>query len=453
MAGQRIVIIGGGFAGAYCARTLGRRLLPQQGQITLINKTNYFAFSPLLVEAGTGALEPRHAVVSLRRFAPKWSFRMAEVVNVDFQKQQVDCRNQLGDHTTVPYDQLVIALGSVISHPQVPGLERYAFGMKSLADAAALRDRAIAMLELADAVDDPQYRQALLRFVVVGANYTGVEVAGEFNAFLREALQHYPRLRRDDIQFILVDRNDRILNTLDRSLADYAMDRLENRGVQIELNNTVTKITPNEVELKTGQRLACHTVIWAAGIAPHPLIAKLDVPTDKRGYMLCQADLRVQGEQNVWGIGDAAVNPDPQGNAYPPTAQHAVREGQHAAKNLIRLIHGQQPKPLIYRSKGMMAPLGRRRAVASVKGFRLSGLPAWVLWRTYYLSKMPSAGRRLRITMDWTLDWFFKRDCVQLGVHGKDRPGQAAQGQPAAKDRGAGDSDSSASDSAQGRAA
>ena len=421
MAGQRIVIVGGGFAGAYCARALSKRGKGGDVEVMLINQTNYFAFSPLLVEAGTGALEPRHAVVSLRRFLPRGAFRMAEVVGVDFEKRVVRCRDQLGGESGVDYDHVVIALGAVAKHPDVPGLERYAYGMKSLADAAALRDRAIAMLELADGMDDAERRQALLHFVVVGANYTGVEVAGEFSAFLQEAVQHYPRVRADEIKFTLVDHSERILNTLDRKLADYAMDRLESRGVEIRLKETVTRIEPEAVTFERGGRAGCRTVIWTAGIAPHPLVGKLDVPRDDRGYMLCDAALRVRGFANVWGIGDAAVNVDPQGNAYPPTAQHAVREGEHAARNLLRVLDGEDATALVYRSRGMMAPLGRRRAVASVMGFHLSGLPAWLLWRTYYLSRMPGVGRRLRITLDWTLDWFFERDCVQLGVHGRGR--------------------------------
>lgn len=420
--GARIVIVGGGFAGAYCARELERKLRPGEAQVTLVNQKNYFLFTPLLVEAGTGALEPRHAVVPLRRFLRRTQFHTAKVEQIDLEKREVRTSTLFDESkTSIAYDHLVLALGSVTRRPDVPGLREHGFGMKNLADAVALRDRVIALLELANGTLDAERRRAMLTFVIVGGNYTGVEVAGEFNEFVTEAIRLYQNIRRQDIKIVLVDHGQRILKALDDSLADYASTRLQQRGVELRLQDTVTRIDKKAVEFQKAGKLAGWTVIWTAGVAPNPLLGSLDLPKDHHGYLRCDPNLRIEGHENLWGVGDCAVNPDPQGNAYPPTAQHAIREGRMAAENIARVLHNRPVRPLVFCSRGMMAPLGHYQGVARVFGWKFSGLPAWFLWRTFYLIKMPGFGRSLRVMMDWTLDWFFRRDYVQLGLHGTHR--------------------------------
>jgi len=419
---RKIVIIGGGFAGAYCAKTLMKKLRPGEAHVSLINTTNFFAFTPLLVEAGTGALEPRHAVVPLRRFTRGADLCMGEVIDIDFDRKQVTYENAMRQRRHVQYDHLVIAPGSVTNLPDVPGLREYAFTLKSLGDAIALRDRAVGMLELAEDCDDPVLRRELLTFVVVGGSYTGVEVAGEFNDFLRSATRYYKNIEPNDIRIVLVEMQKHILGMLDPDLADYALQRLRYRGVEVHLEETASEIAPNHVNLKSHGRIDTQNVIWTAGIAPSPLLEKLDLPTDQRGYVLCDADLRVQRRQNLWAIGDCAVNIDPNGDPYPATAQHAVREGHQCAENIIHLLRGEDTQPLVYRSQGMLAPLGYHEGVARVFGFKIAGLAAWFLWRTIYLIKMPGPGRGLRVMLDWTLDWFFRRDYIQLGIHGVKKP-------------------------------
>lgn len=413
----KILIVGGGFGGAYLANAMERKLKPREADILLINRHNYFAFTPLLVEAGVGSVEPRHAVVSLRRFIRRTRFRMAEVTGVNPQQREVSFR--LGDEEderTELYDHLVLALGSVTRLPPVPGLREHGYQMKSLADAVALRDRAIRMLEIADATEDAQRRRALLHFAVVGANYTGVEVAGEFHELLYRGARRYPNLDPRDVRVTLIELSDRILPTLDRDLADYTAERLARRGVNILLNNTVERIEPERAVLKCDDALSTHTVIWAAGIAPNPLIEKIGLPTDSRGYIRCERDLRVEGHPSIWAIGDAAINPDPDGKPYPPTAQHATRQAYHLAKNLRRVLRAQPAQPCDIKHLGSLAAIGCRSAVAEVVGMKLSGFPAWWLYRTVYLMKMPGWARRLRIAIDWTLNLLFRRDYVQLGL-------------------------------------
>lgn len=435
----RIVILGGGFAGAYCAQALERQLRRaghRDARILLIDRHNFFVFFPLLVEAGTGSLEPRHAVVSIRAFLKRTQFKMAEVTGVDLQQRVVTaCLSETGEIEIEPFDHLVIALGSVTRTPPIPGLAAYGLDLKSLADAVALRDHAIQMLEVADSTDDPDRRRELLHFVVVGGNFTGVEVAGELDAFLNSAARKYSPETRASIRVTLVERSERILAALDGDLSEYAESNLRRRNVDVHLNTSLRAIGPDFAELegadKSVLRLASRTVIWCAGVAPTPLTLKLPVPRDARGYIECERDLRVKGMANVWGIGDCAVNTDGAGRPYPATAQHAVREGQVLARNLARVLSGKPTLPCDIQSVGSLAALGCRTGVAKVFGIKLSGFLAWWMWRTVYLMKTPGWSRRIRVAIDWTFELMFKRDYVQLGVHR--RPIAPAPGDSPAK--------------------
>ena len=316
-----------------------------------------------------------------------------------------------------PYDHLVLALGSVTRLPAIPGLEEHGYEMKSLTDAVALRDRAVTLLEAADATDDLERRRALLRLVVVGANFTGVETAGEFDVFLRQGARQCRRVRPEDCGVTLVEVADRILPALDPDLSDYARRHMERRGIEIRLRTSVREIHADRVVLEGGEVLPASTVIWCAGIAPPPLLERLDLPLDERGYVLCERDLRVRGRDDVWAIGDCAVNPDAEGRPYPATAQHAVRQGVHLARNLSRSLSGTSPQPFDYTALGSIVALGCRSGVAKVFGVKLAGFPAWWLFRSVYLMKMPGLSRKARVALDWTLELLFPRDFVQLGVH------------------------------------
>jgi NADH dehydrogenase len=423
----RIVILGGGFGGAYCAQALNRALRPGEADVLLIDANNYFIFFPLLVEAGTGSLEPRHAVVAIRNFMGRGRFLMAGVEGVDLARRAVRCRLSDGSERDEPYDHLVLALGSVSNLPPVPGVGKHTFQVKNMADAIGLRDHAIQMLELADATAStasesttiPAEHSALLHWVVVGGNFSGVEVAGEFDAFLRRATRAYPHVRPRDVRMTIVEMGDHILSALqDRDLSDYAADHLRRRGVEVLLQTTVKEVGPGHVLLSDGRRIETRTVIWNAGIAVNPLVGRVpDLPVGPRGYVLCERDLRVKGMGNVWGIGDCAVNIDAEGKPYPATAQHAVRQGAHLAKNIVRTLRGQPTRPCDLKNLGGVAAIGCRTGVAKLMGVKLSGFLAWFVWRTVYLMKMPGWPRRFRIALDWTADLLFRQDHVQLGVH------------------------------------
>jgi len=415
---RRVVVLGGGFGGAYAARELERVTKPHEAEIVLVDRNNYFVFYPLLVEAGTGSLEPRHAVVSIRSFLRRSRFRKAEVLGIDHAAREVRVRTA-GDGVdeTIAYDQLVIALGSVTRRPPIPGLAEHAFELKQLVDAVAIRDHLIERLEAADRTDDPDRQRDLLRMVVVGGSYTGVEVAGELHEFLRSAARDYRNVRPDAPSVLLVERAERILPTLDEDLASYARRELERRGAEVCLDTSVDRIEADHVRLSNGRRVGAGTVVWCAGIAPPSFLDANALPRDEQGYLRCDPTLAVEGTDGVWAIGDCARNPGPDGEAYPATAQHAVQQGKDVARNVARVIWGEAPVAHEYRAVGTLAALGCRTGVARVLGVKLSGFPAWFLWRTVYLAKMPGWARRLRVALDWTLSLVFRRDPVSLGIH------------------------------------
>jgi NADH:ubiquinone reductase (H+-translocating) len=418
---RRIVIVGGGFGGAYAAQTLSRHL-PADWDLTLIDRNNFLLFYPLLVEAGVGTIEPRHVVVPIRKFIKHGNFIMGEVEGVDPATKQVMYRVIGSNHAErLHYDHLVLAVGSVTKLPPVPGLKEHGFELKSLADSVEFRDRGIRLLELANTVEDVEERRSLLRVVVVGSNFTGIELAGEYQDFLQDAAKAYENVRPDDIQVMVVEYADRILPALDEELADYARRQLERRGLVIRTKTTLTEIRHGEVTLSTGEVVRTHTPVWCAGIAPSPLLAKIPgLPVDERGYIECEQNLRVSGFDDLWAIGDSAKVLDQSGKPYPATAQNATRQGTQVANNIRAVIRGEAPKPFVFGGLGSLAAIGCRTAVAKVFGIKLAGMLAWWIYRTVYVMKMPSWSRRIRIILDWTVDVFVRREPVQLGVRRPD---------------------------------
>lgn len=432
---RRVVILGGGFGGAYCAQRL-EKLLPADCEVLLIDPHNYFVFTPLLVEAGTGSLQPRHAVVPIRSFLRKTRFLAAMAEEVDLQLKTVKAKATADDvEWSIEYDHLVLALGSVTNLPPVPGLKEFAFEMKNLRQAIALRDRAIQMLELASATSDADQRKEMLHFVVVGANFTGVEVAGEFQDYLKNATRHYPGLNADEIHVTIVDRNEKVLSVMDEpTLSEWAADHMQRRGIELRLRESVNEIRQTWIVLRGGDVLRTRTVIWCAGIAPNPVLGAMrhngePLPSD-HGWIMCERDGRVKGQDALWGVGDCAVNPDMGGKGYPATAQAAIGEARGVADNIARVLRREPTLPIEVKDRGALAAFGRFDAVAKVMGLKFTGFIAWWLWRTVYLMKMPGLGRKIRVAADWTLDFVTHRDYVELGL-GRPAPAKPAVKEPA----------------------
>ncbi len=414
-----VVIAGGGFGGAAAARELERLLPKQSARLVLVNETNFALYTPFLPEAAAGTLEPRHVVTPLRDILKRTYLRIGQVVGHDPAAKTVTLEAKYGERETLPYDQLLIALGSVSRTLPVPGLADHAIGFKSLADAIWLRNHVVETLEEANATEDPARREELLTYVFVGGGYAGLEALAELQDFAADAMESYPRARLHGMRWVLVEAADRVLPEIDAELADYALRELRGRGIDIRLNTTLEEVTESSAQLSTGETLPTRTVVWTAGVAPQPILRELNLPLEERGRVPVDEYLRVQGLDSVWAIGDAAAAPDPRGGLCPPTAQHAVRQGPVAARNIAAELGVGSPAPFTYRSEASFVNLGRYKAVGRIGERTFRGFPAWWLARSYHMSQIPGTARKARAVLDWTAGLPFKRDIAEVGSIGR----------------------------------
>jgi NADH:ubiquinone reductase (H+-translocating) len=419
-----VVISGGGFGGLYAARRIERTMPRQSARITLVNDVNFLLYTPFLPEAAAGMLEPRHVVTPLRDVLDQTHLRLGAVVARDPARRTVTLLDPEGSERELRYDRLVVAHGSVSRVLPIPGLADHAIGFKSLADAIWLRNHVIQCMEVADTSDDPETRQQLLTFVFVGGGYAGLEALAELQDFAAEAIETYPRARLQGMRWILVEAMDRVLPEIDPRLADYALRQLRGRGIDIRLGTTLEEVTATSARISTGETVGTRTVVWTAGVVPHPSARNLGLPVDAHGRIVVDDHLRVSGEDDVWAVGDAAAVPDPAkpGRLCPPTSQHAIRQGRTAGRNVAASLGIGDPAPFTYKTLGAFVNLGRYKAVARVGPFTFRGFPAWWLARTYHVSQIPGAARKVRAVMDWTIGLPFKRDIAEVGSIGHPRP-------------------------------
>jgi NADH:ubiquinone reductase (H+-translocating) len=401
------LIVGGGFSGSTVARLLGKR------GATIVSPENFMLFTPLLPEAASGTLEPRHAVVPLRLMCRHAELILGRAMSIDFDRQLVEV-HALEGLLTVHYHDLVIALGSISRALPIPGLSEHAMGFKDLADAIQLRNHVLRRLEAADAAPDETHRLRELTFVFVGAGYAGVEALAELSDLVRDALRYYPGLRDAPQRWVLVDAARKILPEIPSRLGDYAARQLTRRGVEIHVGTTLESVEANVAHLSNGERISTHTVVWTAGVKANPVLGRLGLPLDDRGRVQADAMLRVEGLEHVWALGDCArvpnqATPGPD----PPTSQHALRQARRLARNLRG-----NPQPYRYRMLGQVATLGRYKGIADVTGVLLTGFLGWFVTRTYHLYQLPLLSRKLRVVVDWTVSLFFRRDIAELGMLG-----------------------------------
>jgi NADH dehydrogenase len=413
-----VVIAGGGFGGAMAARELERIMPRQSARLVLVNDVNFLLYTPFLPEAAAGTLEPRHVVTPLREILERTYLRLGTVSGHDPQKRTVELRTRDGETEQLPYDQLLLALGSVSRVLPVPGLSEHAVGFKSLADAIWLRNHVVETLEAANASDDPARRDELLTYVFVGGGYAGLEALAELQDFAADAMESYPRARLHGMRWVLVEATGRVLPEIDAGLAEYALRELRGRGIDIRLETTLEEVTADRARLSSGETLPTRTVVWTAGVAPHPTLRKLNLPLDERGRVPVDDHLRVRGSDSAWAIGDCAAAPDPRGGLYPPTAQHAVRQGPVAARNIAAELGVGRARPFEYRGNASFVNLGRYKAVGRVGGRKFRGFPAWWMARTYHMSQIPGVARKARAVIDWTASLPFRRDLAEVGSIG-----------------------------------
>jgi NADH dehydrogenase len=413
-----VVIAGGGFGGAMAARELERLMPRQSARLVLVSQVNFMLYTPFLPEAAAGTLEPRHVVAPLREILDRTYLRLGSIVGHDPGARTVELRTREGDLEKLPYDQLLLSLGSVSRVLPIPGLDEHAIGFKSLADAIWLRNHVVETLEAANATDDPARRDELLTYVFVGGGYAGLEALAELQDFAADAIESYPRARLHGMRWVLVEAADRVLPEIDAELADYALRELRGRGIDIRLGTTLEEVGPHSARISTGETLPSRTVVWTAGVAPNPGLRDLSVPLDERGRVPVDERLRVRGLDSVWAIGDCAAAPDPRGGTCPPTAQHAVRQGPVAARNIAAELGVGTPADFDYRGSAAFVNLGRYKAVGRVGGRTFRGFPAWWMARSYHMSQIPGAARKARAVIDWTASLPFGRDLAEVGSIG-----------------------------------
>jgi len=402
-----VLVVGGGFAGAYVARELGGR------GATIVSKENFMLYTPLLPEAASGTLEPRHCVVPLRVMCPHAELILGSVNAVDLEARTVAVETDEGPQT-VGWRELVLALGAVPRTLPIPGLSEHALSFKSLADAINLRNHVLHQLEAADAALDEAERARRLTFVFVGAGYAGVEALAELSDLAEDALRYYPRLRATRRRWVLVDAAPRILPEIPPPLGDYAAAELRSREVEVHVETTLVSVSAGEAVLGDGTRVPTNTLVWTAGVAPNPLLREWSLPLDERGRVEVDELLRVSGHEHVWALGDCARVPNTRSDRPdPPTCQHALRQARRLARNLVG-----PPEPYGYRMLGQVATLGRHKGIAEVLGLRLRGFLGWWVTRSYHLYQLPLAQRKARVVVDWTVSLFFRRDIAELGQLG-----------------------------------
>jgi NADH:ubiquinone reductase (H+-translocating) len=402
------LILGGGFAGGYVARLLGKR------GATIVSPENFMLYTPMLPEAASGTLEPRHVVVPLRMMCPHADLILGRATDLDQTRRSVRVETDDG-LLTLEYENLVVALGAISRTLPIPGLADHALGFKTLADAIQLRNHVLRRLEAAAAARSEGHRHRELTFVFVGAGYAGVEALAELSDLVRDALRYYPTLRHEPQHWVLVDAAPKILPEIPRSLGDYAAHQLEKRGVDIRVNTTLETVEAHAASLSDGERIHTSTVVWTAGVRANPANELFGLPLDERGRVLVEPTLQVQGTPNVWSLGDGARVPNlaTPGEFDPPTCQHALRQARRLVKNLTG-----KPEPYRYRMLGQVATLGRYKGIAQIPGALLRGFPGWFVTRTYHLYQLPLLTRKLRVVVDWTTALFFRRDIAELGMLG-----------------------------------
>ena len=420
----RVVIVGGGFAGMTAALELERALGADTSlAITLVSRSNALLFTPMLAEVAGSSVEPTHISSPLRA-----NLRRTEVVNatvraIDLARRSIELepdvesgRERLG----IEYDHVVLALGSVSNFFGSDEIRTVALEFKSLADAIAIRNRAIALVERADREGDADRKARSLTFVIAGGGFAGIELAGALNDFVRGIVVDYPSLRSSDVRVIVVHSREHVLPELSTSLATYAIERMRERGVEFRLATRVAGATAHAVRLDPSETIASDTLIWTAGTAPHPLLETLALARDRRGAVVVDATLVVPGRSGVWALGDCAAIPSgDSGATYPPTAQHALREAKTLARNVLAATRHEALEPFAFVSLGSLCVIGYQLACAEIREpltgrtLRFSGLFAWILWRAIYLAKLPGTDRKVRVLVDWIVELFFPRDTVQ----------------------------------------
>ncbi|WP_433148222.1 NAD(P)/FAD-dependent oxidoreductase [Actinomadura nitritigenes] len=424
---KHIVIVGGGYVGMYTALRLQKRLRGElrRGEIavTVIDPQSYMTYQPFLPEAAAGNLEPRHVVAPLRRVLPRCRIVNGYVTRIEHASRSLTVRPAGARSAGVPertigYDLLVVALGSISRTLPIPGLAECGIGFKTVEEAIFLRNHVLHQLDIAASnPDDEEVRRRALTFVFVGAGFAGIEALAELEDLARDACKLYPDVDPSDMRWMMVEATDRILPEVGPEMGRWTAEALRRRGIEVKLQTMLKSAEKRHIVLSDGDEFDAGTLVWTAGVKPHPVVKDSDLPLDDKSRIKTTDQLTVEGLEGVYAAGDNAAVPDRSGFAEftAPNAQHAVRQAKRLGDNIVADLRGKPRKTYEHKYVGSVASLGLHKGVANVYGVKLRGLPAWVMHRTYHLSRMPTVNRKFRITADWTLALFFRREIVSLG--------------------------------------
>ncbi|WP_432039405.1 NAD(P)/FAD-dependent oxidoreductase [Streptomyces cucumeris] len=424
----RILVVGGGYVGMYTAlrlqRKLKRELRQSDVQVIVVDPEPYMTYQPFLPEAAAGSISPRHVVVPLRRVLPDCKVVIGEATAIHHGKRTATVRTLATEEDgtgsiEIHYDELILAPGSVSRTLPVPGLAEFGIGFKTVEEAIGLRNHVLEQLDIASSTRDPDVRDAALTFVFVGGGYAGVEALGELEDMARFAVRYYHNIEPEDLKWILVEATGRILPEVGEEMGQYAVRELRSRNIDVRLETRLDACENRVAVLSDGSRFPTRTLVWTAGVKPHPILASTDLPRNMRGRLKCTAALQVDGVEHAWAAGDAAAVPDrtaeEPGTECAPNAQHAVRQAKVLAENVIAAMHGRALQDYEHKYVGSVASLGLHRGVAHVYGRKLKGYPAWFMHRAYHLSRVPTFNRKARVLAEWILSGLFKREIVSLG--------------------------------------
>jgi NADH dehydrogenase len=416
------LLVGGGYVGMYTAlrlqKKLKRELRAKTVEIVVVDPRSYMTYQPFLPEAAAGSVEPRHVVVPLRRVLRHCEVLTGRVHSVDHERRVARMQPPRGEAYDLSYEVIVVAPGSIPRTLPIPGLAEVGIGFKQVEEAIALRNLVLEKLDIATTITDHAARRALLTFVFVGGGYAGIEALAELEDMAAYATRYYPGLSKGDMRWVLVEATGRILPEVGEDMGRYTVRELEKRRIDVRLNTRLESCVGGHIVLSDGEEFDAETLVWTAGVKPNPMLARTTLPLDDKGRLKCRTDLRVEGVDGAWGAGDAAAVPDltgPPGATTSPSAQHAVRQAKVLGDNIVRVLHGRTTSAYVHKHVGSVASLGLHKGVAQVYGIKLRGFPAWLMHRTYHVSRVPTLNRKVRVILDWTLALFFSRDVVSLG--------------------------------------
>lgn len=423
----RILIVGGGYVGMYTALRLQRKLKAElkrgDAEIVIVSPDPYMTYQPFLPEAAAGSISPRHVVVPLRRVLDQCRIVIGEARSIDHAKRTATLTTlataeEGAGEEQISYDELVLAPGSISRTLPIPGLAEYAIGFKTVEEAIGLRNHVIEQMDIASSTRDPAIRDAALTFVFVGGGYAGVEALGELEDMARYTARYYHNIQPEDMKWILVEASNRILPEVGEEMGKYTVTELRRRNIDVRMETRLDSCADRVAVLDDGSRFPTRTVVWTAGVKPHPILAATDLPLNERGRLLCTPQLTVDGAPHAWAAGDAAAVPDvttEPGKETAPNAQHAVRQAKVLGDNLAHTLRGEPLETYSHKYVGSVASLGLHKGVAHVYGRKLKGYPAWFMHRVYHLSRVPTFNRKARVLAEWTLAGLFKREIVSLG--------------------------------------